>query len=153
MSTIRQLMREIVAAHSGDLNPIKLVELTSTGHPDEWAAFADERARTGAQTIAGEVLRGTLRGREEPLPGLDVRLSSRVTLPDGEGGIVYRRFEDCVIVGEASDLRRHEQQVLQPNVDAAREALADFRKDRRAIERAATRLGVSTGADFLKAIS
>lgn len=152
MSTLTTLMRDIVAGYAGDLNPLVLVKETIARHPVEWEEYEEERALKGGRAMAAAVLRETLASAQEPLPGLGMALPPRITLPDGEGGFIHRRFDDCTLLGKDSDLRVYETVVLQQNIDAATEAQDSARQRREAIENLARRYKVTKGSDLIEAM-
>lgn len=150
---MRKLMRGLAVDHPGDLNNHELVRLTRSAYPDEWFNYENERALSGALAMADGVLDGLGKSPVQRLPGMeDYSVPARITVPDGEGGIVHRRFEDCRIRGKDSDLRLHLRHVLQPHLDAVQGAVTEFRTNMLRIERSAAKLKVDTGEAWLQAL-
>lgn len=150
---MRKLMRGLAADHPGDLNNHELVRLTRSQYPDQWITYENERAISGALAMADGVLDGLGRSPVQRLPGMeDYAIPNRITIPDGEGGIVHRRFEDCKIRGKNSDLRAHLRYVLQPQLEAVQASVAEFESLTDRIERSARKHRVDTGEAWLRAL-
>ena len=80
-------------------------------------------------------------------------IPSRVTVPDGEGGIIHRRFVDCVLHGRDSDLHAHYEHVRNAHhLEAVKTATNDFHSNMVRIRRSAGKLNVATGREWLAAL-